>query len=104
MAGPYARGHKAFGFCDRCGFRCKLDRMRKLVVKGQLIDIKVCEECYELDQPQLHVGEQPMWDPQALQFARPDNTIPGTRGLCGWNPVASQTIQTTVNSVTITGG
>ena len=45
-----------------------------------------------------------MWDPQALQFARPDNTIPGTRGLCGWNPVASQTIQTTVNNVTITGG
>jgi hypothetical protein len=56
MAVPYARGRKSFGFCDRCGFRCKLDKMRKLVVKGDLVDIKVCEECFEQDQPQLHVG------------------------------------------------
>jgi hypothetical protein len=44
-----------------------------------------------------------MWDPQALQFPRPDNTIPTTRGLFGWSPVASQTIQSTLNSVTIGG-
>jgi hypothetical protein len=103
MAVPYARGRKSFGFCDRCGFRCKLDKMRKLVIKGDLVDIKVCEECFEQDQPQLHVGEQPMWDPQALQFPRPDNTIPTTRGLFGWSPVASQNIQSTLNSVTIGG-
>ena len=100
MSNRFASGKIAIAICDRCGFRCKLDKMRKLVIKGDLVDIKVCEECFEQDQPQLHVGEQPMWDPQALQFPRPDNTIPTTRGLFGWSPVASQTIQSTLNSVT----
>lgn len=103
MSVPYARGRKAFGYCDVCCFRCKLDELRSLIVKGTVTDIKACRECWNPDQPQLHVGEEPMWDPQALQFPRPDNTIPTTRGLFGWNPVASQTIQSTLNSVTIGG-
>lgn len=105
MALPYARGKKAFGYCDICGFRCDLDDMRKLVVKGQIVDIKTCPECWNPDHPQLHVGEQPIWDPQALQFPRPDNTIPQTRSFFGWDPVSIApypSISITLNSVTVT--
>lgn len=107
MALPYARGKRAFGFCDICGFRCDLDDMRKLVIKGEIVDIKVCLECWNPDHPQLHVGEQPIWDPQALQFPRPDNTIPQTRAFFGWDPVSiapEPSITTTLNSVTVTIG
>ena len=83
MTNRYAAGKRSFGFCDRCGFRCALGTLRALTIKTKLVDLRVCQECWETDQPQLKVGMYPISDPQAIRNARPDNTYlaSGTNGL-----------------------
>ncbi len=86
--------------CDRCGFRFKLKILKTLVVKTKNINMLVCPECWEPDQPQLQLGMYPVDDPQGLRNPRPDSTyrIAGvnTEGYqtggsriiqWGWNPV-----------------
>jgi hypothetical protein len=75
MAGPkFASGRWAISQCDRCGFRYKLKELRNLVIKTKNVNILVCPECWEPDQPQLQLGMYPISDPQALRNPRPDNT------------------------------
>ena len=74
MANRYAAGKKAFGFCDRCGFRAKLAEMKPEVVKQKVINNLVCRECWSPDHPQLMLGTYPVYDPQALRTPRPDTT------------------------------
>lgn len=47
------------------------------------MNILVCHECWEPDQPQLSLGMYPVDDPQALRNPRPDTTykVSGTSGL-----------------------
>ena len=72
MANRFASGKKAIAECDRCGFRFKLKDLRKLIIKTKQVTIKVCNECWEPDQPQLQLGMYPVDDPQALREPRPD--------------------------------
>ena len=72
MGTQFANGNKAISECDRCGFRFKLKELRKLFIKETLVNIKVCKECWEPSQPQLRLGEYPVYDPQALREPRPD--------------------------------
>jgi hypothetical protein len=84
MAGPkYASGKYAIAECDRCGQRYKLKELRKLVIKTKQVSIKVCQECWEPDQPQLQLGMYPVYDPQAVREPRPDvsYTLSGNNGL-----------------------
>ena len=83
MASKYSSGKFAIAECDRCGQRYKLKELRKLVVKQQMKNIKVCPECWEPDQPQLSLGMYPVDDPQAVREPRPDvsYTVSGTSGL-----------------------
>lgn len=75
MSGPkFASGKKAIAECDRCGFRYKLKQLKKLVIKTKNINILVCPTCWEPDQPQLQLGMYPVYDPQALQNPRRDNS------------------------------
>jgi len=75
MAGPkFASGKKAIAECDRCGFQYKLKELRKLVIKTKNINLLVCPTCWEPDQPQLQLGMYPVYDPQALQNPRQDNS------------------------------
>lgn len=74
MGNRYASGKKAIAICDRCGFQFKVKELQALVVKTKLVDIRVCPECWEPDQPQLQLGMYPVDDPQAIRNARPDNT------------------------------
>jgi hypothetical protein len=74
MPRAFAVGKKAVGFCDQCGFRFKLSKLRKLVVKGKIVNTLVCRSCWVPDQPQLMLGKYPVDDPQALRNPRPDNT------------------------------
>lgn len=83
MPNKYSGGKFAIAECDRCGQRYKLKELRKLVVKQQIKNIKVCPECWEPDQPQLSLGMYPVDDPQAVREPRPDisYTVSGSSGL-----------------------
>ena len=73
MAGPkYASAKWSIAECDRCGQRYKLVELRKLTIKTKQVNIKVCPECWEPDQPQLQLGMYPVYDPQAVRDPRPD--------------------------------
>jgi hypothetical protein len=100
MPSPFASGKNAIAECDRCGFRFKLSQLRKLVIKTRNVNILVCSECWEPDQPQLQLGMYPVNDPQAIRNPRPDTSYVasgvGTDGepsggsriiQWGWNPV-----------------
>jgi hypothetical protein len=96
MASKYSSGKNSIAECDRCGFRYKLTELRKLTIKTKQVSIKVCNNCWEPDQPQLQLGMYPVNDPQAVREPRPDNSYyqpaPGGDGgsrviQWGWNPV-----------------
>lgn len=84
MSNRFANGRKAFGFCDVCGFRFDLKRLKNLVVKTKQTQIKACPQCWTPDQPQLQLGMYPVADPQAIRDPRPDTNTwyqSGTNGL-----------------------
>lgn len=88
MSNRFASGKIAIAECDRCGFQYKLKQLRNLVINGKTTNIKACPECWELDQPQLHLGEFPVSDPQAIRNPRPDFTgYPQSRALILPTPV-----------------
>jgi hypothetical protein len=83
MPSKYSSGKFAIAECDRCGQRYKLKELRKLVVKQQIKNIKVCPSCWDPDQPQLSLGLYPVDDPQAVREPRPDISyqVSGSNGL-----------------------
>ena len=74
MPSKYSSGKHSIAECDRCGFRFKLKELRKLTIKTKQVSIKVCQSCWEPDQPQLQLGMYPVNDPQAVREPRPDNS------------------------------
>jgi len=100
MASPYASGKYSIAECDRCGQRYKLKQLKVEIIKTKLYQLKVCESCWDPDQPQLQLGMYPVYDPQAVYQPRPDTTYVsagiGTDGFptggsrdiqWGWNPI-----------------
>jgi hypothetical protein len=100
MATPFASGKYAIAECDRCGQRYKLKQLKMEVIKTKLYQLKVCDACWDPDQPQLQLGMYPVNDPQALYQPRPDityvtaglnaagNLTGGSRDIqWGWAPV-----------------
>jgi len=83
MPNKFASGKWAIAECDRCGQRYMLKQLKKLVIKTKQVNIKVCPECWEPDQPQLQLGMYPVEDAQALREPRPDLSYvtSGTNGL-----------------------
>jgi hypothetical protein len=90
MGGRFASEKRAFGFCDRCGFRYDLNQ-------------RVCPECWEIDHPQNWVGiigsRKAADDPQALRNPRPDTNLNASRGFFAFNPVDTQQVDFTLNDV-----
>ena len=74
MGNRFASGKKAISLCDRCGQQFLLNTLKREVVKGRTYDLLVCSDCFDPDHPQLHLGEYPVDDPQALRNPRPDST------------------------------
>ena len=72
MPSKYASAKNSIAQCDRCGFRFKLKQLKTLVIKTKNVNILVCPECWEPDQPQLSLGLYPVNDPQAVRNPRPD--------------------------------
>lgn len=101
MANRFANGAKSFGYCDRCGFRYDLKKLKNEVVKTKQTQIRSCPSCWSEDHPQLLLGTFPVSDPQAIRDPRPDTntwyasgtTALGTIGegsrviQWGWAPV-----------------
>jgi hypothetical protein len=100
MPNRFASGKHAIAQCDRCNFRYKLKELKRLIIKTKNINILVCPECWEPDQPQLQLGMYPVNDPQAVRNPRPDTSYivsgigpdgspeGGSRIIqWGWNPV-----------------
>lgn len=100
MATRYAVGKWAFGFCDICGQRYPLSKLRHLTIKTKRTNILACPEDWNPDHPQLQLGMYPVEDAWALRNPRPDTsyqtsglTADGTPGegsrntQWGWNPV-----------------
>ena len=100
MPSQFASGKHSIAECDRCAQRFKLKDLRKLTIKTKQVSIKVCQECWEPDQPQLQLGMYPVNDPQAVREPRPDTSYQvsglgsdgspegGSRVFqWGWNPV-----------------
>ena len=96
MPNRFASGKNAISQCDRCGWRYKLKELKPLVIKTKNVNILVCQECWEPDQPQLSLGLYPVDDPQAIRNPRPDTTYyaPGNDGAggsrmiqWGWAPI-----------------
>lgn len=105
MATRFASEKRAIALCDRCAFKYPLKKLRPYVVLGKVINQRVCPSCWEIDHPQNWVGiigsRKAADDPQALRNPRPDTNLNESRGLFAWNPVASQQVNTTINSVKI---
>lgn len=74
MPTPYASGKYSIAECDRCGQRYKLKQLKVEIIKTKLYQLKVCEACWDPDQPQLQLGMYPVNDPQAVYQPRPDTT------------------------------
>ncbi len=89
MGTPFASGKKAFGFCDLCGFRQPLARLKKVVVKTKVTGMLFCPQCWSPDHPQLLLGTFPVYDPQALRNPRPDHLEESRDIQWGWNPVGT---------------
>ena len=100
MPNRFASGKHAIAQCDRCSFRFKLKDLKRLIIKTKNVNLLVCKECWEPDQPQLSLGMYPVDDPQALRNPRPDTSYQvsevdaegdpsgGSRIFqWGWNPV-----------------
>ena len=94
MGNRFASGRIAIASCDRCGFQYQLKELQPLVIKTKNVNLLVCKECWEPDQPQLQLGMYPVSDPQGLRNPRPDTTYitAGTTGLqidSGGGPLGS---------------
>lgn len=81
MSNAFSRGKYAFGFCDRCGFRVELAKMKVERVRNRLTGMKVCSECFDPSHPQLELGTFVVSDPQALRDPRPDTGLEESREL-----------------------
>lgn len=83
MGNRFASGKYAIAECDRCAQRYKLKQLRNLVIKTKNVNIMVCPECWEPDQPQLQLGMYPVDDPQGIRNPRPDFSAYRQSGLNG---------------------
>ena len=98
MPSKYSSGKNAIAQCDRCNFRYKLSKLKRLVIKTKNVNILVCPSCWDPDQPQLQLGMYPVSDPQAVQNPRPDSPSYYQAGLNGL-----QTLEVTGPLTTETG-
>lgn len=99
----YARGSKAFGFCDRTGFRYPLKDLVWEVQNGRRTGMRVGRDVVDPDQPQNFLGRLKINDPQALKDPRPDMSRDQANALWGWYPVGNplQFLTASVGSVTV---
>jgi len=87
MSTSYAKGKKAYGFCDRTGFRYPIRDLVRQIENQRWNGLLVGRDVVDQDQPQLQLGRVNANDPQALRFPRPDKDLRESRALFAFNPV-----------------
>lgn len=83
----YAKSSKAYGYCDRTGFRYPLKDLVPQIENRRPNGLRVGRDVVDVDHEQLRLGEVDASDPQTLRDPRPDQSIQESRGLWAWNPV-----------------
>lgn len=98
----YARGSKAFGFCDKTAFRYPLKDLVWEIRNGRRTGFRVGKDVVDPDQPQNFIGRIKINDPQALKDPRPDTSKTEGNALWGWMPVwnPAQSMIASVGTVT----
>lgn len=93
----------ALGICDICGFVFPLNELHRHVYDEKFDGLLVCTADNDIDNPQLQLGRQKIFDPQSLFDPRPDTGRPGSTGLFGWLPIGNPltNIQVQVGTVTV---
>jgi len=71
----YARARKAFGFCDKTGFRYPLKDLVYEIKDGVKTGFRVGRDVVDPDHPQNFLGRVRINDPQALRDPRPDRFV-----------------------------
>jgi len=106
----YAKGNRAFGFCDKTGFRYPIDELVYEYENGVKTGFRVGKDVADPDQPQNFLGRVKIFDPQALFDPRPDRFQEGVT--FRYPALDEQTLQSfgppnaliaSVGTVTITG-
>lgn len=86
----FASGRHAKAICDNCGRTLPYVELRKQVVAQRPTGLLVCEDCFDIDHPQLMLGRFRIEDPISLKNARPD--FPQSQGLARFDPVCGLNI------------
>lgn len=68
----YAKGSRALGVCDRCGFAFRLNSLHFQQVEGRLTTLKVCPGCTDIDNEQWTLRYVDLSDNQNLREPRPE--------------------------------
>lgn len=100
----YAKGSRAFGFCDLTGFRYPLRDLVWEIQNGKRTGFRVGRDVVDKDQPQNFLGRVKINDPQSLYQPRPDTSQAEANALWGWMPVGNplQYMVGSVGTVTVT--
>ena len=80
----YAQGKKALGQCDRCGFSYKLNNLKYEIVDSKRNGLRVCNECFDVDQPQLKLGDIDTSDNESLYNPRVDTGESNSEHIMSW--------------------
>jgi hypothetical protein len=102
----YAAGKKAFGYCDKTGFRYPLNELVWEVKDGRRTGMRVGRDVVDPDHPQNFLGRVRVVDPQSLRDPRPDTSLLASRALFGWSPVGNPAVflEGAVGAVTVSTG
>lgn len=82
-----AKGSKAYGFCDRTGFRYPLADLVPQIENRKPSGLMVGKDVVDIDHEQLQLGRVKANDPQSLDDPRPEQTLSNSRYLWAWAPV-----------------
>ncbi len=82
-----SKGKRAFGFCDRTGFRYKLTDLVPQIENQRWTGLLVGRDVVDVDQPQLQLGKVKTNDNESLRNPRPDRALTESRELFAFNPV-----------------
>lgn len=82
-----AKGKKAFGFCDRSGFRYPLKDLVPQYKNRRPTGLLVGRDMLDIDHEQLRTGDLKTIDDQSLTNPRPDTNVALGRALSAFDPV-----------------
>jgi len=85
--GNFASGKKSIAYCDRCSFEYPYNDLKFEIFNQKRTGYRVCDECLDVDQPQLQLGKYATDDPQALLNPRPDRGLTESRRFSAFDPI-----------------